>query len=275
MNDSLRCEICLSSQLQVIEANSPPQRVLQCNQCGFVFVHPHPDRNALRRHYDGKYYAAWMDSQRYRRRRMWEDRIRKVERWKQRGKLLDIGCGEGHFIEVAKTKGWKVFGTEISRFACEQASAAIGQSIFWGEIWEAGFAANSFDVVTLWHVLEHVTEPLRVLHEANNLIKPDGIIVLAVPNVNDKFLQLAYRLIKGRRPVLFSAGDREVHLYHFSVNTIKALLARARFRCRRIGPDFGIIGPAKKFVNILATVPFYLAKQHQYNAIEVIATPIK
>ena len=274
MNDVVCCELCRSSQLQVIEAQSPPQRVLRCDQCGLVFVHPHPHKKALRQHYDEGYYSAWMNSQRCWRRRMWTNRLRKIEHWKSCGKLLDIGCGEGHFLKVAKAKGWEICGTEISQFGSEQASAILGRSIFCGEVWEAGFAAGTFDVVTLWHVLEHVTEPLQVMREANRLLKPDGIVVLAVPNVNNRFMQGAYRLIKGRRPLLYSADDKEVHLYHFSVDTIKALLKLARFRCCSIGPDFGIVGPAKQFVNFAATLLFYLAKRHLYNAFEVVAVPL-
>ena len=70
-------------------------------------------------------------------------------------------------------------------------------------------------MITLWHVLEHTTSPMRTLQEVRKVLKPGGLLALAVPNLDDRLMQAVYRIVKGRKPRLFSIGDKEIHLFHF------------------------------------------------------------
>ena len=238
-----------------------------------MFVDPAPPAKTLREHYDGEYYHAWIGVQRDRRLAMWEARLDRLGKWVKRGRLLDVGCGEGTFLERAKKRGWDVHGTELSRFAADHASRALGREIFCGELAEARFRDAEFDVVTLWHVLEHVADPGLYLTEARRILKPGGFLVVAVPNVNDLVMQTAYRIVRGKPLRRFSPDDREIHLYHFSAGTIKMYMAKTGFRCLSLGPDYGIVEPAKKLLNFAAVVPYYLFGLKIFNAIEAVATP--
>jgi 2-polyprenyl-3-methyl-5-hydroxy-6-metoxy-1,4-benzoquinol methylase len=202
---------------------------------------------------------------------MWSRRLRDIEKMITGGDILDVGCGDGLFLELAKGSGWRVQGTDVSAYATEFASKRLGQNVFCGEIWDAGFHAQSFDAVTLWHVLEHTTQPARVLHEVRRVLRAGGTLVLAVPNLNDHLMRLAYRLVKGRRLRRFSLRDKEIHLFHFSVNSIRRLLDATGFECRQIGPDFGILELSHRLINITATAFFYMLGVHWYNSIQVIA----
>jgi len=102
-------------------------------------------------------------------------------------------------------------------------------------------------------------------------LKPDGLLVVAVPNVNDIVMQIAYGIIKRRKMKLFSKEEREVHLYHFSPETIKGYLDKTGFDCLKLSPDFGIVQYGKKLINDISIIPYYLAGIHIYNAIEVFA----
>jgi 2-polyprenyl-3-methyl-5-hydroxy-6-metoxy-1,4-benzoquinol methylase len=248
---------------------------LKCRVCSLVFVHPQPDATSLAGHYDRSYYSDWLDRQRQKRIRMWRKRLSTIGKVASRGKLLDVGCGEGLFLELAKKAGWQIYGTEISQFARDFASQSLGIDIFCGDIWDAGFDSDSFDVVTMWHVLEHACDPLKVLGEIYRIIRPDGYLIVAVPNVNDIVMQTAYRFIRGARPELFSLDSREVHLFHFSADTIEAILKHSGFKAFRIGPDFGITELPKKLINYLATATYCLTGIHLYNAIEVVSGPLK
>jgi len=267
------CNLCGDNRFQVVEEGETPFRVLQCSRCSLVFVTPQPDRQELQEHYDGGYYEAWMGGQRQRRLGMWEGRLDRLEKWVSRGRLLDVGCGEGTFLELAQKRGWEVYGTELSSFAADHASRVLGRGIFCGELAQAGFRDREFDAVTLWHVLEHVADPGRYLSEVRRILKPEGSLIVAVPNVNDLVMQAAYRVVRGKPLKKFSPDDREIHLYHFSAGTLVKALEKAGFQCRSLGPDCGIVEPAKKWLNVVALIPYHLFGLKIFHAIEAVATP--
>ena len=266
-----RCPICPTAPARAVETAEPPYRVVRCQECGLVYVDPVPDAAALSRHYSRDYYAEWVSLQADKRRRMWARRLEAIARVAPTGRLLDVGCGDGVFLNLAMESGWTVEGTEVSAWAAEHATRNIGRPVFCGEIWDAGFPAQSFDVVTLWHVLEHVSAPLRVLEEVRRVVKPGGRLVVAVPNVDDRVMQAVYRVVKRRRPHLFSVADKELHLYHFSVFSLKRLLDRAGFACIEVGPDFGIVELPKKLINYAAAVLSRCFNAHWYNSIRMTA----
>ena len=265
------CNLCGGQRFKIREEAEPPFKLLQCLDCGLVFVHPFPETAGLSEHYDESYYKEWMGVQKEKRIGMWEKRLKRLETHCPKGRLLDVGCGNGAFLELAQKSGWTVTGTEYSPYAAGYVKDNLVPDVFQGELFDAGYKDASFDAVTMWHVLEHVTDPKRYLKEVCRLLKPSGLLLLAVPNVNDYVMQAAYTVARFRRPRLFSAHDREVHLFHFSARTIKALVEAAGFSCAGIGPDNGIVQPVKKIINLVASIPYYLFGIKVFNAIEVHA----
>jgi ubiquinone/menaquinone biosynthesis C-methylase UbiE len=267
----VKCNLCGQDDFRIREEDEAPFRVLECRTCGLAFVHPMPDPVGLAGHYDENYYRAWIIQQKDNRQRMWKKRLRNLEKVIQRGHLLDVGCGDGSFLSLAKQHGWVVDGTEYSGHAAISAGERIGIHVFQGELTAARYPGESFDVVTMWHVLEHVTDPGACLREIHRILKPTGLLVLAVPNVDDRVMQVAYRLWKGKKLKLFSAEDREIHLYHFSPSTIQNYLDKVGFRCLQLVPDDGIVEDAKRFVNGIAVLLYHLTGRKVYNAIEAWA----
>jgi glycosyltransferase involved in cell wall biosynthesis/2-polyprenyl-3-methyl-5-hydroxy-6-metoxy-1,4-benzoquinol methylase len=265
------CNLCGGSAYKVRETAEPPFKVLECLDCGLVRVSPLPAAAALSEHYDKEYYRDWLDAQREKRRRMWKTRLDGIERSRPRGRLLDVGCGDGAFLEQARLRGWQVSGTELSAYAAEYTAKTLGAPVFNGELRAAGYPAASFDVVTMWHVLEHMPDPRGCLEEARRVMAPGGLLVIAVPNVNDLLMRAAYLAARFRRERLFSVKDREVHLYHFSPKTIRKMTEAAGFSCLKVAPDFGITDPVKRGINAAASLPYYLFGAGIYNAIEVYA----
>ena len=269
----IECNLCGRDRLRVIENDQRPYNVLKCKNCSLVFVYPHPDPTMLNSHYDNGYYKEWIAAQKRQRLRMWKKRLAKIRKDRQAGRLLDIGCGEGTFLALAQKEGWQIYGTEISAFASKYATASLGTNIFCGDLLSTGFEENFFDVVTMWHVLEHVSNPKRYLSEIHRILKPKGLLVLAVPNVNNIIFRIAYRIIKRRKVKLFTIGEKEVHLYHFSPNTLKDFLDRTGFDCISLSPDFGIIETPKKLINLIAVLFFYLFRMQVFDATEIFAVP--
>jgi SAM-dependent methyltransferase len=183
--------------------------------------------------------------------------------------VLDVGCGEGTFLRLARSRGWQVAGTELSAFA-SQASPDL--TIHHGEIWEAGLRSGSFDVVTCWHVLEHVSDPLRLLSEVFRLLRPGGLLFLTTPNSRDYLFRLAYLIARGHWPPLYEPAERELHLYYFNAPTLRALAEKAGFRNVTIGYDEGAaVTPAKRLVNRLGFWWYRATSLHWGMGLQLVA----
>ncbi len=134
-------------------------------------------------------------------------------------RLLDVGCHIGVFLEIAAARGWDAWGVEPSRWAAEQARHR-GFNVKTGTLAQAGFADHSFDVVTLWDVIEHLSDPRGELERVNRVLKPGGLVCIHTMDIESPFARLMGR----RWPWLM-----EMHLYYFSRATLSALLAKTGF----------------------------------------------
>lgn len=263
------CNLCGGTSWETVEAIGPT-RVVRC-RCGLVFVTPAPPRAALEGAYDEAYYRPWAAEAR-RRDGIWRRRLAAVAALVGRpGRLLDVGCGTGDFLALARAGGWEVTGTELSPYAAK-AAAGRGLTVVPGEVWEAGLLPDRFDVATCWHVIEHVADPRRVLDEIRRVLRPGGWLVLATPNLDDRIFRAAYRLARGRPSALYEDDEREVHLFHFSAGPLRALVAAAGFEVVELGFDRGAaVSGGKYLVNEIAYAWFRLTGRHWGMAFQLVA----
>ena len=138
-----------------------------------------------------------------------------------RGRLLDVGCSAGLFLELARDAGWDVHGIEPSEWLAERARARLGgELISCSSFEQTPLSDATFDVVCLWDVLEHVTDPDQVLAKASRILRPGGILALNVPNLQSRIA----RLLGPRWPLLLPE-----HLFFFSPASLRLLFARHGF----------------------------------------------
>lgn len=154
------------------------------------------------------------------------------------GRLLDVGCSAGLFLQEARACGWDVTGVEPSRWLAEQARGRLGADVVVCAPFEtATLEPSSYDVVTLWDVLEHVTDPEAFLTKAESLLKPGGLLVVNVPNLRS-WIARAF----GRRwPLLLPE-----HLFYFSPRSLQLLfsqhgLAEPELRVHPVSFDLGYV----------------------------------
>jgi len=263
------CNLCGGTGWDTLE-EAGDTRVVRC-ECGLVFIIPQPARSLIERAYDAEYYAPW-ETQRALREGIWRRRFERMESlFSAPGRLLDVGCGMGEFLRLARARGWRVSGTELSPYAV-RAAAALGLTVSEGEIWEAALPSDAFDVVTCWHVLEHAADPRRIVEEAHRVLGPGGWLVLATPNLEDRIFRAAYRLARGRAAPLFEPDERELHLFHFSPRTLGRLVGAVGFEVVEIGFDRGAAtGGGKRLVNEVAYLWFRLTGLNWGMALELWA----
>lgn len=150
---------------------------------------------------------------------------RRFPRRVENGRALDVGCGNGSFLSHLKRHGWQVAGVDVSPRAAEMAKQAFDIDVFVGELWDSPFESRSFDLIQMSHVLEHVSDPARLLAKARDLVKPGGEIYIETPNVESFDCHRA-----GEYWVPWEAPR---HLYLFSPGTLRQLLARTELEIER------------------------------------------
>ncbi len=143
-----------------------------------------------------------------------------------RGKVLDIGCGNGSYLAWLKELGWEPYRVEIDENCVKFAREEYGVDTFCGDLSEANFSDDFFDCITMWHFLEHSPHPLEALRESNRILKRDGLVVICVPNMNS----LEAKLLKERSDLF----DVPRHLCGFSPHTLRRLLSKTGFRIKKI-----------------------------------------
>ncbi len=147
------------------------------------------------------------------------------------GRILDVGCGLGFALAVYRERGWTPFGVEPSPVAARYAREVRGLSVHQGELLDARFPSEFFDVVLFRHTLEHMPSPSVELREAHRVLKASGLLVVMVPNAAGLDARLFGRW--------WVAWDLPRHLYHFTPRTASALLAKAGFGVKRVVFDRG------------------------------------
>jgi len=228
MEDS-RCDFCGQANTRLLykkfdNISKTNYNILRCKNCGLVYTNPRLDPEEFVKFYSPAYYGSNKDSKT--REKYQLDKIKKVERFKKSGKILDIGCGSGDFLLLAIEKGWEAYGIEISKEVTENLRKILGSNIFVGKSENAPFQEEYFDVITLWHVLEHLVSPLNVIRKIRWWLKKNSLLIVAVPNFNS----LQSRLFKEKWFHL----DMPRHLYHFTPSVLGRKLEEEGFKVKRI-----------------------------------------
>lgn len=227
--------------------------VVRCRHCGLVYLDPRPTQDSIGDYYPDD-YEPHIFFERVRHNRlayldynygMWKRR-RAIERFVSHGHVLDIGCGSGSFLFYMRDQGWQTSGVEISPSAVTYVRQTLNLEVSLGDVFAANYPSNTFDLITLWNVFEHLHDPAANLVEIRRILKVGGHIVLAVPNQQSWGAKLFGPAWVGY--------DVPRHLYTYTPDTLKTLLTRHGFeliewRC--------LFGSHQAFVNSLG---FMLAR---------------
>jgi len=170
------------------------------------------------------------------------------------GTLLDVGCATGSFLTLAAERGWVGHGVEVSEFAAAKARERTGLEIFCGPFGDAPFVNETFDVVTMWDLLEHLPVPLEALQKAYSLLKPSGLLLVNTPNENSLIRKMSRFLYRASGGTIKGPVNRLYHPYHFcyfGAETLARLFDKAGFdiigiQTKEIPLSRGRISPAVK-----------------------------
>ena len=204
--------------------------IVKCRRCGLVYQSPVPSSDEIVDAYDDVIDKRY-EEERSGRIETFRRDLAAVERHERGGRLLDVGCHLGLFLDVARARGWQVAGVEPSRWSVERARER-GLDVRHGTLETSGFPPGSFDVVTMWDVVEHVADPLAELRRIHRVLRPNGVLALCTMNVDALFPRLA-----GRRWPWYM----QMHLVYFSRRTLHNMLTKAGFRVVEMAPHKRVV----------------------------------
>jgi len=148
-------------------------------------------------------------------------RVNSIMASKPAGRILDIGCGSGFFLVCAKEHNWDTYGTEVSEAAIGYARDILGLNVYEGNLESLELQEGFFVVVTIYHTLEHVGNPKRLLLAVRRVMKDKGLLVIEVPNAAS--FEAHYQ---GKK---WEGWALPVHFFHFSPQSLRMLLERCGF----------------------------------------------
>lgn len=265
--EQIVCNLCGSADAIPVFANLPDlllerkdvwTTLVKCCSCGLIYQNPRPTLAEMSMHYPPEYesYAlepaaeniSWL------RRQAIQYGIAKrgrfITRHRPAGRLLDVGCAAGTFLRGMESSGkWQVAGVEISEYAARIARERYRLDVRVGTLEQAGFPDEFFDAITLWDVLEHLHDPAASLREVCRILKPDGLVVIRVPNASSWDAALFGRYWAGL--------DAPRHLYVFTQATLGALLAANGLRAKAWSSNMGA------YTTFLLSLRFWTSAQRK------------
>lgn len=228
--EKIACPLCRSKNFRKVYPQHYP-RLVACRKCQLIYTNPRIKTGHLHKLYTKTYFKNQNSSvfgydnylaDEARIRQTARRRLQKIMTYKKSGRLLDLGCAVGFFLDEARKENWQVNGVEISQFASEYARKKLKLPVITADLLRASFPMKSFDVITLWDVIEHVSQPEKLLKKVHSWLKNDGLLVFSTPDVGS----LPARLT-GHRWIGYKLSDE--HLVYFSLETITAFLEKTGF----------------------------------------------
>jgi len=240
--ETTNCPLCGSNRTSLVTAApdrdapspSPSFTVVRCRECDLCYTNPRPTPEGIGRFYYEDYAPHQMPpalpkspaSGKQRRRRIIGNKQPNWERGEidpvGQCRLLDFGCGAGLFLQRMHQRGWRSIGLDFSEKVVRQVREELKLPALVGTLPHPDLPPGSFDLVTLWHALEHVHQPSEVLREVRRLLAPGGKVLVAVPNIDSA----PFRWFG---PAWYGL-DLPRHLTHFTPATLGKMLDRAGFQ---------------------------------------------
>ena len=249
----VKCNLCgfddtkfiLRARNRVTNEGKEFFKLAKCRRCGLVYINPRPEKEEIK-----KYYPPWYHSRTQAKvsditktkiwgipwREAMKNKAEPILRYKKKGRILDIGCGNGSLLIFLKESGWQTHGVELLDSSSLYARDVLGLTVFSGRFEEVNYPEESFDIITLFHVLEHLPDPSGTLKKARSLLRKDGFLIIEVPN----FHSFEAKIFRSK----WVGISAPLHLYHFTPRTLRMMLKS----CGLIPMEVGFIPDQTKYM---------------------------
>jgi len=226
-----KCKICNSKKIQRYHQDYNGNVIYKCNDCEVQFMNPQYSDEYLDDYYSKytKEEPEWDEPLSYGHNFYLELLEKYIEK---KGKLLDIGCGKGHLLTQAKKRGWDCSGYDVDCSSVEYFSNKLGVKMFCGAFDKIHWEPNSFDVVSMHHVFEHLKNPISYLNIINSILVKGGILFIVIPNIKSLSSILKFQLEKLgiRKSNIAKYYDTSHHLFYYGPKTLSNVLVKHGYK---------------------------------------------
>ena len=225
------CIACKSCDIKDHLVDFKNITISKCKNCGFQFMNPQYSNAYLADFYsqyiDAKDFEEWNETSLY----VHGFYLSLIEKYIKPGKLIDIGCGNGHLMKAALNRGWSVHGYDIDDATTRKVMERLGVTIDSGNFFAAKLGSD-YDLITMHQVLEHLKNPNEYLEKVHSLIKSGGFLFVAVPNIKSLSSRIKswQEKIGLRKRNVGKHYDTSHHLSYFEPKTIVTLLKQHGFK---------------------------------------------
>jgi len=217
------------SQYSISKSRYTCGQVVQCQRCNLVYVNPRDNLDYILENYAAVKDDKYLEELRGRKASFLRG-LRLIERFNSRkGRLLDVGCFTGLFLDLVRENGWTALGVEPSQWAVEYARDKLKLNVLQGKLEDIKCDDESFDAVAMWDVVEHLSDPKSTLTLVNKKLKNGGILFLNTPNYDSIFCKIF------RRKFWFI---ERMHLYYFTPSTVRKMLEECNYKVLKTGLHF-------------------------------------
>lgn len=242
MPEITSCQICSGTESTSIQSsyvylNSVELNLVKCAQCGLVYLNPQPVGDEIEKLYSKEYFLKWYGTEKKREysknffRRLLNQNKLITNTGNTGHNLLDLGCGMGYFLEVAREWGWHSRGVEISPFAARYCRERLDFNVHCGPLETANYPSDYFDIITAFDFLEHISGLSSFLSAVKTVLKAEGMFIVLVPNYDSLLFQLDRNICKLKKVPLPNVPE---HLTYFTLSTLKKLLEKNGFKVEKI-----------------------------------------
>jgi len=226
-----RCLLCGSEEIREYHRDDAGIAIHRCRSCGLQFMNPQYTDAHLADYYSRytRDEPEWDEALTY----LHESHLALLERHlPSKGRILDVGSGKGHLLQVAIQRGWDVQGYEVDGALARKLQDRIGVRVLSGAFVGIETGSDSFDAVTMHHVLEHVKNPADYLRAIHDMLRDGGVLFLAVPNIHSLSSRMKLLMEKAgmRRRNVGKYYDTGHHVVYFTPATLRRALVRFGFQ---------------------------------------------
>lgn len=253
MKKTYKCVVCNDLSLKVWKAPLEKNKysVYICDECHVGVTIPRPSDKELSilysadmyRNKTGRRFNNVVENCIYKFRKL---RVNRIKSFLNKGNLLDIGCGRGLFLHLMQNEGFTVKGIEFNKEIANYVKKTYDIDVVWGDYDKWMFNESTFDIITMFHVLEHLQQPYEMLMNCHKLLKENGLLIISVPNL------YSLQGLVGKYNWLHL--DIPYHLYHFTEKGLIKMLKKTQFKIIKIirfDAEYNIFGWLQTLMNII------------------------